>query len=61
VESYRASAPTPGFSKIKRIVGQYAVPGITLNELRKGVRTICKSPENSSIGVSGALRAFVME
>ena len=61
VESCRASAPTPGLSKVKRIVGQYAVPGLTLNELRKGVTTIYKSPKNSSIGVSGALKAFVMK
>ena len=61
VESCRAAAPTPGLSKVKKIVGQYAVPGLTLHELRRGVTTICKVPENSSIGVSGALKAFVME
>jgi hypothetical protein len=61
VESCRDAAPTPGLSKVKKIVGQYSVPGITLNEIQKGVTTICKSPENSSIGISGAMKAFVME
>jgi hypothetical protein len=61
VESCSAAAATSGRSKVNKIVGQFTAPGITLDEMREGVSPICKRPENSLIGISGALEAFIME
>jgi len=61
VESYGAAVPTSGLSKVNEIVAQFTAPGVPLDQLREGVTTIFKRPENSWIEISGALRAFIMK
>ena len=61
VESHGATVPTSGVSKVNEIVAQFTAPGIPLDQIRAGIATICKRPENSWIEISGALRAFVMK
>ena len=61
VESSGAAVATSGRSKVNKILAQFIAPGITLGEMRHGITPICKRPENSSIGISDALRAFTMK
>jgi hypothetical protein len=61
VESYGAAVPTSGLSKVNEIVAQFTAPGVPLDQLREGVTTIFKRPENSWIEISGALQAFIMK
>jgi hypothetical protein len=61
VESCSAAAATTGRSKINKIAAQFTAPGIPLDQMREGVATILKRPENSRIEISGALKAFIME
>jgi hypothetical protein len=61
VESYGAAVPTSGLSKVNKIIAQFTAPGIPLDQMRNGVTTIYKRPENSCIEISGALRAFIMK
>jgi hypothetical protein len=61
VESNGAAEPTSGLSKVNEIVAQFTAPGIPLDEMREGVTTIYKRPENSGIEISGALRASIMK
>ena len=61
VESYGAAVPTSGLSKVNEIMAQFTSPGTPRDQIRDGVSTICKRPENSSIEISSALRAFIMK
>ena len=61
LESSTAAKTTSGRSKVNRILDQFIAPGITLGQMRDGVTSICKRPVNTSIGISGALRAFTMK
>ena len=61
VEAHGAAEPTSGLSKVTEIVAQFTAPGIPLDQVREGVTTICKRPENSSIELSDALTAFIMK
>jgi hypothetical protein len=61
VESSAAATTSSGRSKVSRILAQFIAPGIILAEMRDGITPICKRPENSSIGISDALRAFTMK
>jgi hypothetical protein len=61
VESCSAAATTSGRSKVNRVLAQFTAPRITLGEIRDGITTICKHPKNSLIGISGALKAFIMK
>src|SRR5215831_12025348 len=47
VESHGTAAPTSGLSKVNEIVAQFTAPGISLDQIREGVTTIYKRPENS--------------
>src|SRR5215471_21096550 len=61
VESSIAAKTTSGRSKISRILARFIASGIGLAEMRDGITPICIRPENSSIGISDALRALTMK